>query len=186
SQYTTATVPLQILVAGAFLSTLVGPATATQVSYGQTRLLLYNTIASAVADVGLSIVLIPVWGLAGAAVAWAVAAALQPVLSMVELAALRRVHPFRRHYLVPLAVTGIPLGLLFATGLVAPPIWSLPLLAFGVVALFVLVVLLSGSLDEGDRLLLDAVERLLGRRLTLVRRVGAWCLNWRRPRPPSS
>jgi O-antigen/teichoic acid export membrane protein len=184
SLYTTAIVPLQILVAGAFVSTLVGPATATQVSYGQTRLLLYNTVASAAADVGLSIVLIPVWGLTGAAVAWAVAAALQPVLSMVELAVLRKVHPFRRHYLVPLAITGIPLGLLFGTVLSAPPIWSLPLLAFGIVGLFVLVVLLSGSLDEGDRLLLEAVERLLGRRLTILRRIGAWCLRLRPLRGP--
>jgi O-antigen/teichoic acid export membrane protein len=176
SIYTSASLPLQILVAGAFLSTLVGPSTATQVSYGQTRLLLYNTVASAVADVGLSFVLIPVWGLTGAAVAWAVAAALQPVLSMVELAVLRRVHPFRRHYLVPLAITGVPLGLLFATVLVAPPLWSLPLLAFAIVGLFILVVLLSGSLDEGDRLLLEALEGLLGRRLYLVRRLGAWCL----------
>lgn len=179
-----ATIPLQILVAGAFLSTLVGPASATQVSYGETRLLLYNTAAAAVADIGLSLVLIPALGLPGAAIAWAVGAALQPVLSMVELAALHGVHPFRRHYLVPLAITAIPLGLLFALVPLAPPFWTLPILAIGIVLLFVLVVLLSGSLDDGDRLLLEAVEALLNRRLRAVRRIGAWCLRLRgAPRP---
>ncbi|HZY70334.1 MAG TPA: flippase [Thermoplasmata archaeon] len=177
---TPAAVPLQILVAGAFVSTLVGPASATQVSYGETRLLLYNTAAAAAADIGLSLVLIPALGLPGAAIAWAVGAALQPVLSMVELAALHGVHPFRRHYLIPLVVTALPLGAVFALAPFTPPIWTLPVLAVGIVLLFVLVVLFSGSLDDGDRLLLEAVEALLNRRLRLVRRVGAWCLRLRR------
>jgi O-antigen/teichoic acid export membrane protein len=175
--YTSATLPLQILVLGAFLGVFVGPSAPTQVSYGQTRLLLYNSSASAVADIGLSVLLIPSLGLTGAAIAWAVGASLQPVLSTIGLAATHGVHPFRRNFWFPLLITAVPLGLLLGLFSAVLPLWSLPPIALGIVGLFVSVVLVTGSLDEGDRLLLEAVERLIGRRLRWVRRIGAW--GWR-------
>ena len=39
-------------------------------------------------------------------------------------------------------------------------------------ALLLLVILLTRSVDEGDRLLLGAIEGLLGRPLPLLRRIG--------------
>src|SRR4029077_2068501 len=97
SGYAVEVLPLQLLVLGAFLSTLVGPATQGQVAYGQTGLLLLNTVISAAVNIGLSLALVPTWGVAGAAIAWGAANALLPILSAVELAALVDVHPFRPH-----------------------------------------------------------------------------------------
>ncbi len=163
---------LQILLIGALVSTLVGPATATQVSFGQTRLLLYNTFASAGADIVLSAILIPPWGVTGAAIAWTVAIASYPTLSLVEIAVLEGVHPFQRHTLIPLLVTAVPIGLLLALLPFAIPMWALPALVVAIAGAFVLLVLATGSLDAGDRLLLEAIERLLGRRLELLRSLG--------------
>ncbi|HKV90295.1 MAG TPA: oligosaccharide flippase family protein, partial [Thermoplasmata archaeon] len=120
SLYTGPTGPLRILVVGAIVSTLVGPAAATQVSFGQTRLLVYNAAISALVDVGLGVTLIPHYGPTGAAIAWASANAINPVLSIVELAVLAGVHPFRRHYVVPVALTGVPLAAAFALVPLAP------------------------------------------------------------------
>jgi O-antigen/teichoic acid export membrane protein len=163
---------LQIMLLGALASTLVGPANACQVSFGQTRLLLYNTMASASLDLVLSATLIPTWGVTGAAVAWSVSVASYPILSLIELATMVHVHPFERHYWVPLVVTAVPVGLFLLFLPWHLPYWSLPVLVLGVAGLFVFTVLATGSLDAGDRLLLEAVERLLGRRLELLRRVG--------------
>lgn len=174
ANYAVTTTPLQIVLTGAFLSTVVGPATSAQVSYGQTRLLLYNTVVAASIDIGLSAALIPTYGITGAAIAWASATAVYPLLSAVELAYSTGVHPFRRNYMVPLLGTGLPIGALLLLLPFAPPLWTLPAIVLGVAGLFVLVVLVSRSLDTGDLLLLEAVEGLLGVRLGFLRRIGRW------------
>jgi O-antigen/teichoic acid export membrane protein len=174
--YATTILPLRIVVLGGFISSLFGPASAAQIAFGRTQLVLLNTLLAAGADVGLSFALIPAHGAVGAAIAWSVAVILFPLLSTIELGLLEGLHPFKRHYLLPLAVTGIPLGLLF--GLVAfhPAYWLLPAIAIAIALLFVVVVLGTRSVDRGDRLLLEAVEQFLGRPLPLVRRVGRWFL----------
>ncbi|HEV2166860.1 MAG TPA: oligosaccharide flippase family protein, partial [Thermoplasmata archaeon] len=188
SLYQSHTLPLEILVTGAFVSTLAGPAAATQVSLGQTRLLVYNNAITGVVDIGLSLALIPPMGIAGAALAWAVANAINPILSMVELAAFSDVHPLRAHYLVPVVGTTVPLVLLFLFVRVPAPLWALPILVVGIAGLFVVVVLLTASVDRGDRLVLEVIEGMIGRPLPLVRRVASWRLGLRssgRPaRPP--
>jgi O-antigen/teichoic acid export membrane protein len=167
--YATIIAPLQITVLGAFLTTLFGPGAAAQVALGQTRLVAVN---SAAFDVGLAFWLVPLYGSVGAAVAWSSAAVLVSGLALLEVALLSGIHPFRAHSLLPLALTGIPVGL--ALGLLHPtvPYWSLPVIGLGVAGLFILVVLLTRSIDRGDRLLLEVIERLLGTPLPLVRRVG--------------
>lgn len=176
SEYAVGSTTLKLLVAAAFGATLLGPSTATQVSYGQTRLLMYNSVVAAVADVVLSALLIPPYGTAGAAVAWGVATATAPLLSAIELAVLQNVHPFRRHYLVPLLITSVPLAVLFVFVPLSVPLWALPLLVLGIAGLFLVVVFATGSVDTGDRLLLEVVEGFIGRRVPLVRSLARWRL----------
>ncbi len=179
------TLPLQILVVGAFLSVVVGPAVAVMVSTGRTRLLTYNTIISAATDVVLSLLLIPPLGVLGAAIAWATANALFTTLAAVEIAVLDRVHPFQRHYVVPLLATGIPLAIaLVFVSTVTVPNWGLVALVLGIALVFVLLVVVTGSIDDGDRLLLEVVENTLGRRLPLLRRFGRWGMTFSRSAPP--
>ncbi|HEV2317186.1 MAG TPA: oligosaccharide flippase family protein [Thermoplasmata archaeon] len=165
SSYAQSTLPLQILVTGAFASTVIGPASAAQVSFGQTRLLLYNNIAGAAFDVILGLLLVPTYGEVGAAVAWAGAATLIPTLSVAELAWTHGLHPFLRNYLVGLLGTSIPIAVIFALVPGSPPLWLLPGLVLGVAATFLGVVIATRSFDRGDRLLLEAVERMIGRPL---------------------
>jgi O-antigen/teichoic acid export membrane protein len=174
--YTSVVVPLQISVLGAFAVTLLGPATTTQVVYGQTRLLAYNAVVAGAVDFGLSLLLIPSYGYAGAAVAWTSANVLMVVLSLVEIALISGVHPFRRHFVVPVLGTALPIGGILA---LLRPTLSYPALVglgLGIAGLFVVLVLATRSIDDGDRLLLDAVERLLGRPLPLLRRLGRFAL----------
>lgn len=164
--------PLEILVLGAFVSTLVGPSQPAQVAYGQTRLLFYNTAIAAAVDVALAAWLIPAYGLTGASIAWATSGALLPALSLAELAVLSGVHPFERHYVVPLVVTAAPVGVLMAVIPFGLPLLALPVLGLAIAGLFVLVVVLSGSIDDGDRMLLEVVEGILRRPVPLVRTLG--------------
>jgi len=169
-------VPLQVTVLGAFVVTVLGPATTAQVVYGQTRLLAYNAIVAGATDFGLSLGLIPTYGEAGAAVAWTAANVVYGALSLAEIAALSRIHPFHRHLVVPVLGTALPVG---AALILLRPSLSNPALVglgVGIAALFVLLVLATRSIDEGDRLLLEAVESLLGRPLPFLRRLGRFAL----------
>ncbi len=172
AKYAVIVLPLQITVTGAFLTTAFGPASNAQVAFAQTRLLAYNAAVAAAVDLGLAFALIPSDGMTGAALAWALANVVYTGLSLVELAYLTGVHPFRPHFVVPLVVTSIPVALLLLFWPFPFPLWSLPAIGFGIAVLIVLVVLLTRSVDEGDRLLLGAVEGLVGRPLPLLRRIG--------------
>ncbi len=169
ASYATTTAPLQILLVGAFAATVTGPASIALVAYGETRLLLYNGVAGALVDGALALLLTPGFGATGAALAWTAASAVVPILSVAELAWFQGVHPFLPHYVVPLLAVGIPLGGLFALLPGPLPLWLLPVLVLGVAGAFVLVVVVTRSIDRGDRLLLEALEHLVGRRLPLVR-----------------
>jgi O-antigen/teichoic acid export membrane protein len=174
THYTSVVLPLQISVAGAFATTLLGPAASAQVAYGQTRLLATNAIVAGFLDVIVAFALVPFYGYVGAAIAWGVANAAYSLLSLVELGFLTGVHPFRWHFVAPLLCTAIPVGILLAVLQPQLPWWTLPILGLAVAALFVGCVLVTRSVDDGDRLLLDAVERLLGRPLPFVRRLGRY------------
>lgn len=171
--YGSVVVPLQILAAGAFVSTLMGPSIAAQMAFAHKWLLLINAVVAAMVDVGVSLWLVPGHGATGAALAWASAIVLYPGLSLLELAAFYRVHPFRRNFWFPLVTTATPLGLLF---LVLPRTladWTLPVLGVGTLLWFVAMVIITKSIDDGDHSLLDIIEAMLGTRLNLVRRIGA-------------
>jgi len=172
AQYSHATLPLQITVLGAFVTTVLGPAANAQVAFGQARLLAYNAGIAAAVDVGLAFVLVPAFGMNGAAIAWTIANASYTALSLIELAVLTHVHPFRPHFLVPLVVTAVPVGAVLSLAPVHYPLWSLPVIGVAIAGLFVLVVLATRSIDEGDRLLLGAFEGLVGRPLPTLRRIG--------------
>jgi O-antigen/teichoic acid export membrane protein len=176
ARYSATVLPLRIVVLGGFVSSLFGPASAAQIAFGRTQMVLLNTVIAAGADVGLGLALIPAHGSVGAAVAWAVSSVLFPLLSTVELALLEGLHPFERHYLLPLAATGVPAGLVFGLSSFHPSDAALVALALGLSLAFILVVLGTRSVDRGDRLLLEAVERFLGRPLPVIRRVGRWIL----------
>jgi len=181
SGYTSQVVPLQITVIGAFATTLLGPASTAQVAFGQTRLLAVNSVVAGVVDVVVAFALVPQYGYVGAAIAWSVANTAFAVLCLVQLEWITGVHPFHRHFVIPCLVTAIPVGLVLGLLHPAVPLLALPVLGIGLAFLFVVVVLLTRSIDEGDRLLLEAVERLVGRPLPFFRRLGRWALHAPRP-----
>ena len=172
--YPPVVLPLQITVAGAFGATVLGPGATAQIAFGRVRLLAINSAVVGVADVAIALLLVPTHGAVGAAVAWGVSTLLYAALCLTELAVLDGVHPFGRDFILPLGLTAVPFAtLLFALNERVPE-WSLPPLGLLAAGLFVVCVVLTRSVDEGERLLLGAVERILGRKVPFVRRLGRW------------
>jgi O-antigen/teichoic acid export membrane protein len=180
--YSTTVLPLQIVVVGAFATTILGPAPTGQVAFGHANALAVNAVVAGLVDVVVAFALVPTYTYVGAAIAWSAANATYTALSAAQLAASSRVHPFHRHFVVPVVATAVPVGLLlWALHPTIPFGWKLPVLGLGIAGLFVVLVVVTRSIDEGDRLLLEAVERLLGRPLPFVRRLGRYALRRRLP-----
>jgi len=175
------TLPLEITVLGAFVTTVLGPGPTTQIAFGETRLLAYNALTAGTLDVALAFVLVPSEGYVGAAIAWAIAGSVYAGLAVIELAIGRGLHPFRHHFVIPLAATALPIGALFAILHPAVRDWLLPPIGLAIAGVFIALVFATRSIDTGDRLLLETTEGLLGRPLPLVRRLGRL---GRRARPP--
>lgn len=170
--YATVLLPLEVVALGGFVGTLLGPAPMTQVAFGQVRLVAYNAIAAGVTDVGLSLLFVPAYGALGAGVAWASANVLFVGLCIAELSREEGLMPFGRDFVAPLVASLVPLGLVL--GILRPdlPLLALPPLALGIAGFFVLTIVATRSVGEGDRLLLEAVERWSGIRIPVVRWLG--------------
>jgi O-antigen/teichoic acid export membrane protein len=69
------------------------------VALGRPRLVLFDGIIGATINVSLNVLLIPVWGIKGAAVASASSMLVMNVLKSLQIYYLARVHPFSYSYL---------------------------------------------------------------------------------------
>jgi O-antigen/teichoic acid export membrane protein len=172
SGYTAGSTALAIITVGAFLSVIVGPVNSCLAGLGMTRQLLMTTVISAGTNVILSFSLIPSYGLLGGAAAWAIARALYPGSGLLGLWVAQRITPFRRSLVAPLGVAlavGVPI--FYVLSLVHVPYWAAYPLFFVGVGIFVLAVLITRSIDEGDMVAFRHLEQIVGRSFPRLRRL---------------
>jgi O-antigen/teichoic acid export membrane protein len=88
-----------VIVAGAMLlSTAFGPVTVVLLMGGKSSLNLVNTMAALIVNVALNFLLIPVWGLEGAAVAWFASIAVNNLLPLWQVHKHLHLHPFGKGF----------------------------------------------------------------------------------------
>ena len=167
AQYQAAAPVLQILAVGQFLAVWLGPNGLSLLAAGHSRPLFWATVLAAAGNVALSFALIPLMGVAGAAVAAAGAVALTNGYTSLRLYALTRVHPFNGGYV---RVSLFMAALLLAGGVLAARYpFTVPLPALAAAGVAFAAVSLGGlwplgGLNELDRSL---IRRVRGRIPTL-------------------
>jgi O-antigen/teichoic acid export membrane protein len=97
--YTAASLPLQILSLGFFIHVLFGMNIMTCISIGKPRILLYSQIIALSANLVLDILLIPSFGITGAAIASCISLILNNVLITIFVYRYSKIHPFSKSYL---------------------------------------------------------------------------------------
>lgn len=171
-QYPDAPIALAILSVGFFTNAVGGRNRETITALGVTTYLMLTNGAAFAINVGLNLVLIPAYGLVGAAVASAIA---YGVLNLTACAVLKLkydITPFSswstRTFLV------LPVGLLppayLASQYISLSVWSLLPWLVGVGLAGIAVAALTGCLQPEDRIVLEFVEDALGVRVPLIRR----------------
>jgi O-antigen/teichoic acid export membrane protein len=172
SRYGKAAIALQILAFGSFINALLGPSSPALAAAGRTRLVALSGLLGAAANILLSVSLIPYLGFVGAAVASVTGSFIYRLFCMVFFAVENKFMPFTMNFLKPLLVsTSFPL-LLFV---VLRPVLSAPLavlILIGTSSFTVFAILITASLEEADVFILEFIEHLFGRKLSLVRKIG--------------
>jgi O-antigen/teichoic acid export membrane protein len=173
--YATAPTVLRILATGTILTCLIGPAQSVLIGLGKVRLLFYDTIVSASIDLFGSLILIPIWGIYGAAIAFAVSTASLPILAVIQTSMDSSVHPFRSTAMRPLVAFCVGAGVILSLPVLfyhwAPGWLTLVALFFALFALYLALILATHSLEAEDLHLLGVVERYVGRPLPPIRKV---------------
>jgi O-antigen/teichoic acid export membrane protein len=151
---------LRILAAGQMVSCSVGPIGFLLNMTGRQKLNLVNAIVLAVITVGLNILLIPEYGILGAAVGTAIPLAAINVVRLVEVRIIHGFTPFRLDFFKPIAAGAIAAGAVYALNLRLG--WTdIPrtvVLALALIVLY-LIVLYAFGLSEEKKVLIEILKR---------------------------
>lgn len=160
-EYATAQTALSILAGGMFFRVFVGPNAATIQSIELTKIDLVASSAGLLTNICLNIVLIPEFGIVGAAVATTTGYAVYNGIELVILQRFAGIHPFTWNLVKPLIPTAV-----LATGL------SLAMTPDGLLELASIGILIAGihlvslvatrSIQTEDIIVLEQIEDRLG------------------------
>jgi O-antigen/teichoic acid export membrane protein len=109
--YSAGTTVIVVLGFAALFSTACGQVDMVLITSGRSSWSLANGLLAVGVNVGVDLVLIPKYGILGAAIGWAVAMALTNIMPLVQLAAAYRLHPLGRGTIVACLWTGLSFGL---------------------------------------------------------------------------
>lgn len=148
-----------------FLAIGVGPVTETLVMCGLQKLELYNTLGSFILNIILNLLLIPQFGLLGAALATGISSVCLHATRLFEVFYFLNLSPFSGKYgkIMILGILILCISLFIKS--IVPEVNYLQSLLFNamsVTTLFVVLLWMLG-LDEEDRLILSAVKRKVAR-----------------------
>lgn len=100
-EYLTATRALQLLCLGGFVNTFLGPNSTMLIAFGRSRFLMSSSLAATAVNIALNLLLVPRWGINGAATASLTALILLNTTNSAYLHYRYRIHPFGASYLKP-------------------------------------------------------------------------------------
>ncbi|EMA45362.1 oligosaccharide flippase family protein [Halococcus saccharolyticus] len=163
---------LAILSIGFFMSAANGRCQDTLSAFGYTTYILAVNTVTAVLNIALNLVMIPTYGVVGAAVASAVSFFVLNATAMLVLWRTTGIAPFSKWTVRAFLV--LPLGL-FPPALVLSDVITLSVITlpvFGILAglAAVTLVAVTGCLQPEDEVPIDLVEQRLGVRIPLIRR----------------
>jgi len=171
--YVAASPALRILSLCFIINNLFGPNQSILIAMGQSRFMMWATLAAAIVSVTLNVLLIPPMGIVGAAVAMAVSENLVKVVIAVKAYLLCRAQPMSKNLLKPVAASVI-LALIFkfaAVHIVAINWWMLLLLFILYYAIYGFAVVITRSFDREDIALLLEIEKMSGINAAPIKRI---------------
>lgn len=155
---------LRIAAATQILCTGVGSVNYLLLMSGRQRDTLYNAVPAVLLNLGVSVALIPEWGIAGAALGNAAGMLVANFVGLWQVKKHLGIHPFHVGLARPLGAGLVVVAVALAAQSLWGPGWLALIVGIGVGGVLFLATLAGLGLDEGDRLVVDALKRKAGRR----------------------
>jgi len=172
SKYLAAYEVLRILAIGFFLHVAFGPNGVTLLALGDVKEITLATLAAAIINILLNLMLIPPMSIEGAAIASAVSYIFANIFISAKLYKSYKIHPFTKNYLKPIISSIIIAQLIyFVAKSVLLKWWMLMIAFFAFVIGYFITLLLTKSFDREDIMLLLAIEQRLGLNMKGIKRI---------------
>ncbi len=172
SQYTAGYLALIVLSLGIAVNDFSGTSANILVAGGRTRLNLLCEIIAAVTNVVLNILLIPAFGIVGAAIATAMSYVTRNISSLSFCYMSYRMHPYSRKYFNIVASGLAAAAIVFILKRYSPFPWWATMGMLGVlfVVCYIAAILLSRGLEKSDLVVVEAIERKTGKKLDFLKK----------------
>jgi O-antigen/teichoic acid export membrane protein len=165
-QYETAGIALTILAFGNLVNSSTGYVNDILKSNGFTRTILYINVANLIANVILNILLIPRYGINGAAMATASSTIILNILLLIQAYRYENIHPFSRKMIYSVIAGAASLAityLVFKQIFTATPYWALIPAGILFYLVYLVVFIRIGGLTDYDREILLTIGRKAGK-----------------------
>jgi O-antigen/teichoic acid export membrane protein len=175
TDYTSGATAMAILGSAYFLQSLGNHGSIFIKSEDRTKIVFYNSVIAAALNIILNVLLIPIYGQTGAALATAFSGTLVTVIAVIEAYRFFDVQPYRLKKLLPPALAGIisasavyfTIKSMYKT---TPELALIPAgIAFG--GLYVVLYIALGGLDKEDLIILSQAEQKIPLELERAKKV---------------
>jgi O-antigen/teichoic acid export membrane protein len=172
SQYTGGYIALIVLALGIAVNDFSGTSANVLVGGGRTRLNLLCEVIAAVTNVVLNILLIPIFGILGAAIATAMSYVTRNISSLSFCYRSYGMHPYGKKYWNIIASGLAAIAIVYILKIYSPFSWWATMVVLGIlfIAFYIAAVLFSRGLETSDLIILEAIERKTGIKLDSLKR----------------
>lgn len=152
---------LVVLSVGHMVAAAAGPVGVVLAMTGRQNFMMYNTLCICILNIILNLILIPLYGIVGAAIASCASLVVFNIIMLIETYFFLKIHPFSLRYIRPIFYGLVAFSIVL---LAEKTLWQLQglgkILVYGPVLmlLFILFMYLTG-LDDEDKLLFSAFKR---------------------------
>lgn len=165
---------LMILAFGYLIDAFFGINEKTTISIGKTKVNFYLTLLAAISNIILNLILIPIYGMMGAAIAMTTALILYNLLLLLYLHRKIKIQPYDKNYLKPFFASLVSIGTVYLILKFIFKSVNLSLLIIGLLiflVLYIFLILITRGLIKEDILIMKSIERKTKIRLKWLRKI---------------
>jgi len=173
SEYIVGATALSILSFVYFIYALAGLAGSLLITYGKTRTVMGCSFVGAGANFIFNLLLIPVYGVNGAAVATGFSVVLMSVLHLFFVYSITKTLPFKKSYLKPFFASVIAVSAVYVITryLIGVSFFSMVGALFVFLILYFLLLLIFKSFEAEDLMIMRAIDEKLGTKSDWARKI---------------
>jgi len=173
ADYAIAASTLQVLAIAYFIKTLLGPNHSTLIGYGKSKFVMYVNFSAAIVNIIGNLLLIPVLGPLGAAIATGTSIVVMRLIKSIKVYKMSNIHILKPYILKPIIFSSL---IILALGLSIGNLLPINLILLGIlffvfISIVLVVMILTKSFSQEDLRLLLLLEKKLGLDFKRIKRI---------------